>query len=114
MPDEPKVIRMIPDEEGTMHLLPENEVLMDDEALEAVGMCFGLYKFMRTHGASFGMFYDPDAKDDHSWSVMLNFGREAPDSPMAAGSALGSGASAREALKGALDEARIDYETIGG
>lgn len=110
MADEEKVIRMAPDTEGVMHLLPENEVLMDDEALEAVGMGFALYKFIRDHGASFGMFYDPDSTDDHSWAVMLNFGREAPDSPMAAGSALGSGASAREALKGALEEAHIDWE----
>jgi hypothetical protein len=111
--DEAKVIRMIPDDEGVMHMLPENEVLMDDEALEVLSMCHALYRFIAEHGASFGMFFDPETKDDHSWSVMLNFGREAPGSPMAAGSALGSGASAREALEGALTEAHIEWEVPG-
>lgn len=42
------------------------------------------------------------------WSAMLNFGREAPDSPMAGGSALGSGKSAEEAIDGVIAEARIE------
>lgn len=45
------------------------------------------------------------------WSAMLNFGREAPDSPMAAGSALGSGDTAEEAIDGVIDEARIEVES---
>lgn len=42
--------------------------------------------------------------DNDDYSVMLTFGREAPDSPMAA---LGSGANLYEALDQALSEARI-------
>jgi hypothetical protein len=112
MTDEAKVIRMAPDAEGVMHMLPENEVLMDDEALEAIAVCHALYKFIAQQGANFGLMFDPEGKDP-KWSVMLNFGREAPDSPMAAGSALGSGDTALEAIKGALGEARVEWEVPG-
>lgn len=44
------------------------------------------------------------------WSAMLNFGREAPDSPMAGGSALGSGDTAEEAIDGVISEAKIEVE----
>ena len=39
------------------------------------------------------------------WTVMCVFGREAPDSPMAGGVAIGCGVTAADALEGALDEA---------
>ena len=42
------------------------------------------------------------------WSAMLNFGREAPDSPMCAGSAIGIGDTAEEAINGVIDEAKIE------
>jgi len=45
------------------------------------------------------------------WSAMLNFGREAPDSPMAGGSALGSGDTAEEAIDGVIGEARIEVDS---
>jgi hypothetical protein len=42
------------------------------------------------------------------WSAMLNFGREAPDSPMAGGSAIGTGATAAEAVAAVVEELRLD------
>jgi hypothetical protein len=42
------------------------------------------------------------------WSAMLNFGREAPDSPMAGGSAIGAGDTALEAIDGVISEAKIE------
>lgn len=47
-------------------------------------------------------------KGDGRWSAMLNFGREAPDSPMFGGSALGSGATLEEAVDGVIRDARIE------
>jgi hypothetical protein len=45
------------------------------------------------------------------WSGMLNFGREAPDSPMVGGSAIGSGETAEEAIDGVIEEAHIEVKT---
>lgn len=45
------------------------------------------------------------------WSAMLNFGREAPDSPMAAGSAIGGGGpetTAAEAITDVVEELQLD------
>jgi hypothetical protein len=42
------------------------------------------------------------------WSAMLNFGREAPDSPMAGGSAIGTGDTAAEAVAQVVEEAKIE------
>jgi hypothetical protein len=113
MTDEAKVIRMAPDAEGVMHMLPENEVLMDDEALEAIAVCHALYKFCAGQGAHFSLVHDHKHPGQFEWSVMLNFGEEAPGSPMAAGSALGDGETALEAIKMALKEAGVEWEVPG-
>lgn len=65
-------------------------------------------KFCRERGGAFSLGYS-DASGD--WSAMLNFGREAPDSPMAGGSALGSGDTPEECLAGLIDEAKIEVES---
>lgn len=41
-------------------------------------------------------------------SISITWGREAPDSPMAAAQALGYGATLQEAIEGALGEARVN------
>lgn len=74
------------------------------QAADDAGLLGRLERFMvATGGAQLALTYDSPAD---GWSVMLNFGREAPDSPMAGGSALGAAGTAAEALRQALDEAR--------
>lgn len=46
--------------------------------------------------------------DDGEWVVMANFGREAPDSPMYAGSLLGADPSLSKAIEIALADAHIN------
>lgn len=46
--------------------------------------------------------------DRGEWLVMMNFGQEAPDSPMAAGSALGADESLTAAIEQALSDARVN------
>lgn len=109
MADEGDEILMVPDSEGTMHLV-KHEVLMDDAGMEVLAMGSALHKFIREHGGVFTIAHDPEMSGGAEWSTMLNFGRESEDSPMAAGSALGTGATANEAIKAMLDEAGIKYE----
>lgn len=49
-----------------------------------------------------------DGRRSGEWAVMANFGREAPDSPMAAGSLLGADESLTKALEQALRGANIN------
>jgi hypothetical protein len=46
-------------------------------------------------------------RDGH-WSAMLNFGREAPDSEMVAGSAIGSGDLAEGAVDGVVSDLKLE------
>lgn len=63
-------------------------------------------KFCAEHEGTFSLGFG--MRGGPHWSGMLNFGREAPDSPMVGGSALGSGDTAEEAIDGVIDEARIE------
>lgn len=51
---------------------------------------------------------------DGEWSVMANFGREAPDSPMVGGSALGADSSLSKAIEQALADVRINPCSVCG
>jgi hypothetical protein len=48
--------------------------------------------------------YNPDRGED-AWNVSVMFGREAPDSPMAAGHAIATGPTLEDALRQAVDQA---------
>lgn len=52
--------------------------------------------------------------DEGEWLVMMNFGREAPDSPMAGGSALGADDSLTKAIEQALSDARVNPCAVCG
>lgn len=54
------------------------------------------------------------AEEGGEWLVMMNFGREAPDSPMVGGSALGADDSLTKALEQALRDVRINPCAVCG
>jgi hypothetical protein len=62
-------------------------------------------KFCAENEGSFSLVCH--GRDGH-WSSMCNFGREAPDSPMVAGSALGSGDTAEEAIDGVVSDLKLE------
>lgn len=66
-------------------------------------------KFCRDKDGVFSLGYSQTGGPH--WSAMLNFGQEAPDSPMAAGSILGSGATPEECLASLIDEGKIEVES---
>jgi hypothetical protein len=64
-------------------------------------------KFCRENEGSFAL----GVSQKGGWSAMLNFGREAPDSPMAGGSAIGGGgpeSTAAEAITDVVEELHLD------
>jgi len=52
------------------------------------------------------------AGEDGKWSSMLTWGREAPDSPMAAAQALGQGDSPVDAVYQVMEEAKIEVGRV--
>lgn len=51
---------------------------------------------------------------DGHWSSRCNFGREAPDSPMCGGSAIGTGDTAEEAIDGVLSDLKLEVAPSNG
>jgi hypothetical protein len=58
---------------------------------------------LKQHGGTFAVSYDPALRQ--GWTVAVEWGREAPDSPMAGAAAYGVGDNALGAIQAALDEA---------
>lgn len=60
-------------------------------------------KACRSHGNfSMGLVYDPEKDPVLYWTLMTVFGQEAEDSPMAAGSHIGTGITMRDAMSEAF------------
>lgn len=53
-------------------------------------------------GGTFGLRYDDEKKD---WSAAMEWGQEAPDSPMYGAAAYGLGETAKEAIDAMLGDA---------
>lgn len=64
----------------------------------------GVEKGLTSEGGRVVLSHDPDRHEDESWVVGIEFGKEAPDSPMAGGAAYGTGGTMLEALQQAVDE----------
>jgi hypothetical protein len=68
----------------------------------------GIVKTLSEEGGSFGLTYRFGVKPgDGPWMAALEWGQEAPDSPMAGAAAYGIGESASEACDQMLDEAGV-------
>jgi hypothetical protein len=59
-------------------------------------------ELLQVDGGSFGLSYSPEREE---WVVALEWGREAPDSPMAGAAAYGMDSVAAAAVEQALREA---------
>lgn len=79
-----------------MATLNGDEVRSSSEMMEAIT------EFLEKYGGSITMAYEAP-----QWIVALVWGREAPDSPMAAGTAYGTDETAAAAVEMALREAGI-------
>lgn len=68
----------------------------------------GIVKTLSEDGGAFGLTYRTGVKPgDAPWMAALEWGREAPDSPMAGAAAYGLGESASEAIDKMLDDAGV-------
>jgi hypothetical protein len=78
---------------------------MATSGIPGTGLTDTLAEWAKRAEADVSILYDPVRGE---WAVMANFGREAPDSPMAAGSALGADDSLTKAIEQALRDVRIN------
>jgi hypothetical protein len=84
------------------------------EASKLKGMVKALEAFADEHDGelAIGFGLGPISKRA-GWSVSLTWGKEAPDSPMAAAQALGVGHTLEDALRKVAEEAKIELPEAG-
>lgn len=63
-----------------------------------------LVDFLEREGGALAVNFNPDISSEDKWTAALHFGREAEDSPMAAGAAYGIGPTFFDAFGAMLRE----------